>query len=237
MAQIHCSNLSLGYEGTPVLTNLDLQIDGGDYLCILGENGTGKSTLMKAILGLHPISSGEITLGDGLTAKEIGYLTQQSEIQRDFPASVTEIVRSGCQNRLGWRPFYSKEEKQRATDAMERLGITHLAKRCYREMSGGQQQRVLLARALCAAQKILFLDEPVTGLDPEVSREFYQIIERLHREDGVTIVMISHDVETAIQYATRILHLGADTFCGDKADYLDWLTHRSSTQLGGVDNG
>ncbi len=236
MAQIHCSDLSLGYEGTPVLEHLDVQIHQGDYLCILGENGTGKSTLMKAILGLHPITSGEISLGDGLKSHEIGYLTQQSEIQRDFPASVTEIVRSGCQNRLGLRPFYSREEKQRAQDAMARLGISHLAKRCYREMSGGQQQRVLLARALCATQKILFLDEPVTGLDPEVSREFYQIIETLHREDGVTIVMISHDVETSIQYATRILHLGQEIFCGDKALYLDWLQNRSLTQSGGASN-
>ncbi len=237
MAQIHCSNLSLGYEGTPVLEHLNLQICEGDYLCILGENGTGKSTLMKAILGLHPITSGTIALGDGLKAKEIGYLTQQSEIQRDFPASVTEIVRSGCQNQLGWRPFYSKEERQRAAAAMERLGITHLSKRCYREMSGGQQQRVLLARALCATQKILFLDEPVTGLDPEVSREFYEIIETLHREDGVTIVMISHDVEVSIQYATRILHLGADTFAGDKPNYLNWLADRRQAREEGDHHG
>ncbi len=233
MAQIHCSGLTLGYEGTTVLENLDLQIHQGDYLCILGENGTGKSTLMKAILGLHPLTSGSIALGDGLSPQEIGYLTQQSEIQRDFPASVTEIVRSGCQNQIGLRPFYSREEKKRAAAAMERLGISHLANRCYREMSGGQQQRVLLARALCATQKILFLDEPVTGLDAQVSREFYDIIEGLHREDGVTIVMISHDFDTSIQYATRILHLGSDTFCGDKADYLDWLTTRAGAQLGG----
>ncbi len=233
MAQIQCTGLSLGYEGTAVLENLDLQIEKGDYLCILGENGTGKSTLMKAILGLHPLADGTITLGDGLTVKDIGYLTQQSEIQRDFPASVTEIVRSGCQNQTGWRPFYSKEEKNRVTAAMERMGITHLAKRCYREMSGGQQQRVLLARALCATQKILFLDEPVTGLDPEVSREFYQIIENLHHEDGVTIVMISHDVEVSIQYATRVLHLGEHTFCGDKPQYMVWLSNRSKGTLGG----
>lgn len=226
MAQIDCRSLCLGYEGTPVLENLDIAISQGDYLCILGENGTGKSTLMKAILGLHPITSGTITLGDGLQVNEIGYLTQQSQIQRDFPASVTEIVLSGCQNRLGFRPCYSKEEKGRAVAAMERLGITHLAKRCYREMSGGQQQRVLLARALCATQKILFLDEPVTGLDPAVSREFYQIIQSLHREDGVTIVMISHDVETAVTHATRILHLGQTTFCGDKTQYEPWLSAR-----------
>ncbi len=233
MAQIDCSNLSLGYDGKLVLENLNFQIFQGDYLCILGENGTGKSTLMKAVLGLHPISGGTITLGDGLTTKEIGYLTQQSEIQKDFPAAVTEIVRSGCQNRTGWRPFYNREEKQRAAQAMERMGITHLANRCYREMSGGQQQRVLLARALCATQKILFLDEPVTGLDPEVSREFYEIIQSLHREEGVTIVMISHDVDVSVQYATRVLHLGEQSFCGKKSDYAPWLTARQLERLGG----
>lgn len=225
MAQIDCRNLTLGYESTPVLEHLDLQISPETYLCILGENGTGKSTLMKGILGLHPLIGGTVTLGDGLTAKDIGYLTQQSQIQRDFPASVTEIVRSGCQNRQGLRPYYSKAEKNRTAAAMERLGITHLGKRCYGALSGGQQQRVLLARALCSTQKILFLDEPVTGLDPQVSREFYEIIHSLHHDDGVTIVMISHDVDTALSHATHVLHLGHQRFYGDKAQYLAWLSH------------
>ncbi|WP_409968536.1 metal ABC transporter ATP-binding protein [Bengtsoniella intestinalis] len=223
MAQISCNGLSLGYEGTLVIEGLDLQISQGDYLCILGENGAGKSTLMKAMLGLHPRTSGTVTLGDGVRAKDIGYLTQQSDIQRDFPASVAEIVRSGCQSRLGWRPFYNRQELAQVATAMERMGIAHLAKRCYRQLSGGQQQRVLLARALCATQKVLFLDEPVTGLDPEVSREFYQLLSTLHRQEGVTIVMISHDVEGALNGATHVLSIGQPSFYGTKADYLKTL--------------
>ncbi|MFI3313982.1 MAG: ATP-binding cassette domain-containing protein, partial [Eubacteriales bacterium] len=193
-----------------------------DYFCIVGDNGAGKTTLMKALLGLHKISGGAMEFGDGLAPREFGYLTQQSEIQRDFPASVWEIVQSGCQNDLGWRPFYSKSQKQRCRDAMERMGISHLTKRCYRQLSGGQQQRVLLARALCATQKILFLDEPVTGLDPEATAEFYAIIKELHEKDGVTIVMISHDLDACLRYGSRILHLGTDTFCGSKDDYIQW---------------
>ncbi len=222
MAQISCCNLSLGYERMMVLENLSFEIFQGDYFCIIGDNGAGKSTLMKALLGLHKASSGTLEFGDGLIPTEVGYLTQQSEIQKDFPASVREIVLSGCQNRGKWSLFYTKEDKLRANTAMERMGITHLDKRCYRELSGGQQQRVLLARALCATQKILFLDEPVTGLDPEASADFYSIIKELHEKDGVTIVMISHDVESCLRYGSRILHLGAQTFCGTKAEYFQW---------------
>lgn len=232
MAQISCNNLSLGYDRYLVVENLSFQIFSGDYICIVGENGAGKTTLMKALLGLHKISGGTLEFGDGLSPKEMGYLTQQSEIQKDFPASVTEIVQSGCQNRMNGRPFYSREEKRRCKVAMERMGISHLAKRCYREMSGGQQQRVLLARALCSTQKILFLDEPVTGLDPEASADFYSIIQELHEKDGVTIVMISHDVEACLQYGSRILHLGSRSFCGDKQDYLRWLGEKGGGHHG-----
>ena len=220
MAQLTCQNLCVGYDGKPVLQCLNFEVFAGDYLCIVGENGSGKSTLMKTILGLQTPISGSILTGDGLRKNEIGYLPQQTVVQKDFPASVREIVLSGCQGRCGSRPFYNKEEKQLASDAMDKMQITRLARRCYRELSGGQQQRVLLARALCATQKMLLLDEPVSGLDPKVTAEMYTLIEKLNREDGITVIMISHDVAAAVRYASHILHIGDTVFFGAKADYL-----------------
>ena len=220
MTQLTCQNLAVGYEGRAVLENLNFSVCPGDYLCIVGENGSGKSTLMKTILGLQPPVRGRVLTGDGLRKNEIGYLPQQTPVQRDFPASVREIVLSGCQGRCGDRPFYSKGEKQLAQTAMERMQVAALAKRCYRTLSGGQQQRVLLARALCAAQNMLLLDEPVSGLDPKVTGEMYGLIQRLNREDGMTILMISHDITATLTYASHILHLGRRVFFGTKADYL-----------------
>ena len=221
MAQLTCQNLCVGYDGKPVLQDLSFQVFAGDYLCVVGENGSGKSTLMKTILGLQPPISGRILTGDGLRKNEIGYLPQQTMVQKDFPASVREIVLSGCQGRCGSRPFYNKEEKQLALDAMDKMQITQLAKRCYRELSGGQQQRVLLARALCATQKMLLLDEPVSGLDPKVTAEMYALIEELNCEDGITVIMISHDIAAAVQYASHILHIGDTVFFGTKDAYLN----------------
>ena len=220
MTQLTCQNLAVGYEGRAVLENLNFSVCPGDYLCIVGENGSGKSTLMKTILGLQPPVRGKVLTGDGLRKNKIGYLPQQTPVQRDFPASVREIVLSGCQGRCGGRPFYSKGEKQLAQTAMVRMQVAALAKRCYRTLSGGQQQRVLLARALCAAQNMLLLDEPVSGLDPKVTGEMYGLIQRLNREDGVTILMISHDITATLTYASHILHLGRRVFFGTKADYL-----------------
>lgn len=217
---LELKDVSFGYNGIPVISALSLDINKGDYLCILGENGAGKSTLMKGILGLIKPISGEILFKDGLNKRDIGYLTQQSQVQRDFPASVTEIIFQGCQNQMGWRPFYSKKEKTLVADAIKKMNIENLAKKCYRELSGGQQQRVLLARALCSTQKILFLDEPVTGLDPSVVTEFYAIIEKLNREDGVTIIMISHDVKASIKHASHVLFIGEKNFFGTKDQYL-----------------
>lgn len=221
MAQITCKNLTLGYENRAIQENLNFSINAGDYLCIVGENGSGKSTLMKTLLHLQPPISGTIELGDGLHKNEIGYLPQQTLVQRDFPASVKEIVLSGCQGRCGWRPFYNKEDKEIARKAMEKMMIQDLQDRCYRELSGGQQQRVLLARALCAAKKILLLDEPVSGLDPKVTAEMYQLIEDLNKKDAITIIMISHDIEAAVRYATHILHIGEHCFFGTKKQYLE----------------
>ena len=219
MAQLTCKNLTLGYNSKIILENLNFSVNAGDYLCIVGENGSGKSTLMKTILHLLKPISGTIKTGDGLLADEIGYLPQQTEVQRDFPASVREIVLSGCQSRCGRRPFYIKEEKTLARDTMEKLGILPLERRCYRELSGGQQQRVLLARALCATQKMLLLDEPVTGLDPEATEEMYELIKKLN-DDGITIIMISHDIDTALQYASHILNIGKNILFGEAKDYV-----------------
>ncbi|MBQ6052366.1 MAG: metal ABC transporter ATP-binding protein [Clostridia bacterium] len=226
MALLTCRNLALGYEGHAIVKDLNFEIDSGDYLCIVGENGSGKSTLMKTILGLQSPLDGKIITGDGFKQTEIGYLPQQTVIQRDFPASVWEIVLSGCLNRTGIRPFYSKDEKREAREIIEKLGMTPYIKSCYRNLSGGQQQRVLLARALCATGKMLLLDEPVTGLDPIVTAEIYDIVCRLNREDGITVVMISHDIEAAMKYATKVIHIGKTVFCGSKDEYLSSVEAR-----------
>lgn len=219
MSQLICRELSLGYEGKEIIRNLSFHVDAGDYLCIVGENGSGKSTLMKTLLRLLKPLDGKIETGSGLNQNEIGYLPQQTEVQKDFPATVWEIVLSGCQSMCGIRPFYNKSEKKRAKKNIERMGISNLAKRCYRELSGGQQQRVLLARALCATKKLLLLDEPVSGLDPKVTADMYSLIKELNA-DGITVIMISHDITEAVKYATHILHLGKNQFFGTKEEYI-----------------
>ena len=237
MSQLICSDVSLGYEGRTVTKNLDFNVEAGDYLCIVGENGAGKSTLIKALLGLKAPMSGNIVTGDGLKPDEIGYLPQQTVVQKDFPASVKEIVLSGCLNKSGMRPFFTKEQKALAEIQMEKMGISDLAKRCYRELSGGQQQRVLLARALCAASKMLLLDEPVAGLDPKVTREMYELIYKLNREDGITVIMVSHDIAAAVKYATHILHVShTPLFFGKKEDYIKTDTGRAFTSEAGDEN-
>ena len=219
MAYIIAKDLSLGYDSQVIVTGLDFHVDRGDYLCVVGENGSGKSTLIKTLLHLIEPVGGQILSGDGLCPNEIGYLPQQTVVQRDFPASVKEIVLSGCQSRCGLRPFYSKDEKKLAADNMEKMGIADLADRCYRELSGGQQQRVLLARALCATRKVLLLDEPVAGLDPVGMTQMYDLITDLNKE-GITVIMISHDIAAALKYATHILHIGDEIFFGTKEEYL-----------------
>ena len=219
MAYLTVQNLSVGYDGHPVAEGISFTVSAGDYLCVVGENGSGKSTLMKTLLRLQEPLSGQIMPGDGLQRNEIGYLPQKTAVQRDFPASVREIVRSGCQGRCGLRPFYNREEKALAEEAMERMGIAPLAERCFRELSGGQQQRVLLARALCATRKLLLLDEPVAGLDPKATAELYELIASLNRE-GVAILMVSHDL-AAVDYASHILHVGDRLFFGTRDAYLE----------------
>lgn len=209
MPLIEVNNLTMSYEGRRVLEGLSFSVAPGDYVCILGENGSGKSTLMKGLLSLKVPESGEIVLGEGLRRGQIGYLPQQSTVERDFPASVWEIVLSGCQNGLGRRLFYGRAARARARACMERLGIAALARRPWRELSGGQQQRVLLCRALCATQRLLLMDEPVAGLDPAVTAELYALIRKENRE-GMTVIMISHDVGTALTDATHVLQLGRE---------------------------
>lgn len=220
MAQLSCEKVILGYEKKAVTSEISFQVNAGDYLCILGDNGSGKSTLMKSILGLCKPMEGEIVLGDGLRQKEIGYMPQQTMVQRDFPASVEEIVLSGCLNRIGMRPFFSQKEKDLATEMLRKMEISDLRKRSYRELSGGQQQRVLLARALCATGKMLLLDEPVAGLDPGATTDLYELIYRLNKEEGITVIMVSHDIPAALKYADHILQIGEEPyFFGTKDAY------------------
>lgn len=218
MSLISAKDLTIGFSDLVLYRDLSFEINEGDYVFVIGENGTGKTTLMRTLLGLRKPLKGEVVT-DGLKLSEIGYLPQQTIVQRDFPASVKEIVLSGFVGRLGMNPFYSAAQKKKALDAMKRFGVDNLASRCYRELSGGQQQRVLLARTLCAATKVLLMDEPVAGLDPFVTEEFYGLVERLNRE-GMTIIMISHDIAAAKKYATHILHIKNDPSFTEKREYF-----------------
>ena len=233
MNLIRCNHAALAYENKIVISDLDFEVNESDYLCIVGENGSGKSTLMKGLLGLKEPVSGEIVLSAELTRKEIGYLPQQTEVQKDFPASVYEVVLSGRLNSCGLRPFFNLTDRKIAQKNMEKLGISDLKKKCYRELSGGQQQRVLLARALCATKKLLILDEPVSGLDPIVTNELYQLIDKINKEEKITIIMVSHDIQSAVKYASHILHLkGKQLYFGTKEKYRS--SEMANLFLGGV---
>lgn len=222
MSLISCKNVYLSYENTSVIEDLSFSVEQGDYLCIVGENGSGKSTLIKAILGLKDTAKGHLHMGDGLTSRQIGYLPQQTTAQKDFPASVYEVVLSGCIANKGKRPFFGKQHKKSAFENMKKLDILSVKNKCYRELSGGQQQRVLLARALCATGKLILLDEPVTGLDPIVTAEFYSLIKKLNKDYGITIIMVSHDLYSAVNNASHILHLKkTGSFFASTAEYLE----------------
>lgn len=233
MAVLTCENLSLGYNGREILHGLNFSVDSGDYLCIVGENGSGKSTLMKTILGLQAPLGGNIIRDEKTIKNGIGYLPQQTAVQKDFPASVLEIVLTGCQN-SSMRPFYNREQKQQALKSLEKMGILNLSKCCYRELSGGQQQRVLLARSLSAAKNILLLDEPVSGLDPNTSADMYELINDLNKKDGITVIMISHDIAAALRYADKILHIGESVFFGTKQEYLSSNAYLGYTKDGNI---
>ncbi len=217
---IKCEHTDFGYENHDAVIDLNLEIYPGDYLCVVGENGSGKSTLIKGMLGLLKPTGGSLSVADELKRGGIGYLPQQTAAQKDFPAMVQEVVLSGTLSRRGNRPFYSRAERKLAAHNLERLGIEHLKQKCYRELSGGQQQRVLIARALCATEQLLILDEPITGLDPSAIQDFYHLIKKLNKEDGITIIMVSHDIGNVISQANKILHLHRRVvFCGTAEAY------------------
>lgn len=215
-----CENLTAKYEGVTVIEDLSFSVSEGDYLCILGENGSGKSTLVKCLLGIKRPDKGGIIFGEGLSHSDIGYLPQYTNFRKDFPATVNEVVLSGCLGRRGFAPFYSAKEKDLALSVMKRLGIDGLASKSCRELSGGQQQKMLLARALCAARRMILLDEPVTGLDPSSAAEMYGIVGDLCEKDGMTVIMVSHDIKRSLSEASHILFLGSgDVFFGTTAEF------------------
>lgn len=224
---IECSGAGFGYENFDVVTDVTMEILPGDYIGVVGENGAGKSTFIKGLLGLLKPTSGDIRMAEDLKKTGIGYLPQQTAAQKDFPATVWEVVLSGTLSRAGYRPFYSREEKRLAELNMERLGICDLRRKCYRDLSGGQKQRVLIARALCATERLLILDEPITGLDPSAAQEFYQVVRRLNREQGVAILMVSHDIQNMVLQAQKILHLKQKVlFYGSVEEYRKSLLGR-----------
>ncbi len=227
MALIECKNISIKYEKQTVVENVSFTVDEGDYICIVGENGTGKSTLLKGILGLLKLSSGSVEMS-GVSSKEIGYLPQQTQVQKDFPASVFEVVMSGFQAKAF--SFYNKNHKKEAMEKLELLGIADLKKKSYMDLSGGQQQRVLLARALCSAEKLLVLDEPVTGLDPVVTVEFYEILSKLKNEQKLSVLMVSHDIDKAVTHANKILQIDKTAlFFGETKDYIKTELYKKMT--------
>ncbi len=233
MALISSKNVYLSYENNSVVEDLNFEVSKGDYLCIVGENGSGKSTLVKSILGLKSTAKGHLHFGDGLKSKEIGYMPQQTTVQKDFPASVYEVVLSGCITAKNGSVFFGKKLKQTAEENMKKLDIYDIRNKCFRELSGGQQQRVLLARVFCATKKLLLLDEPVTGLDPVATAEFYELIDKINKEFGITVVMVSHDLLSSLKYATHILHLKKNkSFFGTKNEYLSSETYNEF--LGGI---
>ncbi len=215
-------NVSFGYENHTAVDRVSFSLNQGDFLCIVGKNGSGKSTLLKGLLGFLKPIGGQVSFAKKVREEGIGYLPQQTAAQKNFPATVMEVVLSGCLKERGHRPFYSKKEKEKAIYNLERIGMATRKNRCYCDLSGGQQQRVLIARALCATKDILLLDEPTTGLDPKATKELYRILEYLNKEEHVTILMVSHDVQNMISYATHILHMNRQMkFFGTVEEYKE----------------
>ncbi len=227
MPLLKADNLKLGYGSVPVAENITFRVNKGHYLCVIGENGSGKTTLIKALTGLVKPLSGNIEFGVG--SLKIGYLPQQTELQRDFPASVKEIVMSGFAGNGVFHPFYSKKEKETARRFAERLGISKLWQCCYRELSGGQQQRVLLARALCASGNLLLLDEPAAALDTEAANEMYELISSVNR-DGTAVIMVTHDIKSALKYSNLILKIGNEIFFGTNEEFLQAISEGKESE-------
>lgn len=234
MNLISCKDLVIGYEGNIAVKDVGFEIEKGDYLCIVGENGSGKSTLIKGMLGLIKTIGGKIQFNN-IKQSDIGYLPQQTIVQRDFPATVFEVVLSGCLNQNKIIPFYSKKDKERANYNINTLDLENLKKKSYRDLSGGQQQRVLLARALCATEDLILLDEPVSGLDPVMTSHMYNLISELNSKCGITVIMVSHDMNSAVQYGNKILHLHTSPiFFGTTDEYVK--TNMYNKMIGVVNN-
>ena len=224
MAQLRCENISVGYEDGIVVSDVSFELNRGDYVCIVGENGAGKSSLLKGILGLAKIQGGKLEYGDGMSRADVGYLPQQKDYQKNFPATVKEVVMSGFLNKMGLRPYYNRAEKAKAMEILSDFGMADYVRASFGSLSGGQKQRVLLARAMCATDKLLLLDEPTTGLDPVATEELYELLKRLNREKKTTILMVSHDLNKAVSDAGLILNVNKRSGCGyfGPADkYLD----------------
>ena len=233
MQLLKCENIHMNYDSTKAVNGVSFSVEEGDFLCIVGENGAGKSTLLKGILGLQKISEGRVIF-NGIKKSEIGYLPQRTQVQKDFPAAVKEVVLSGRIGRKG-KLFYSAEDRQIAAENMETMKISDIRNKSFNELSGGQQQRVLLARALCATDSLLLLDEPTAGLDPFVTEDMYRLIEHLNSEHGVTVIMVTHDIKSAVKYANKILCMEHDgDFFGTTQVYLD--TPAAKRILGGDGN-
>lgn len=236
MAQLRCKNLSVGYEDGIVVSDVSFELNKGDYVCIVGENGAGKSSLLKGILGLAQIKGGAIEYGDGLTRLDVGYLPQQKEYQKNFPATVMEVVLSGFLNRMGFRPYYNRAEKERALEIIADFGMAGYVRESFANLSGGQKQRVLLARALCATDRLLLLDEPAAGLDPAATEEMYELLKKLNREKGTTILMVSHDMNKAVQDAGKILHVNKGSGCGYFGPAGAYLDSAAAKRFLGIQN-
>ncbi|MDR0644036.1 MAG: metal ABC transporter ATP-binding protein [Treponema sp.] len=234
---LSCQKAAFGYDGHIVVRDLSFAVQRGDYLCIVGENGSGKSTIVKGVLRLINPLQGCVYFSQDIKTKEIGYLSQTEAVKKDFPAGVSEIVLSGVVGSMGLRPFYTHKEKEMAGDTMKRLEIFNLKGRCFRELSGGQQRRVLIARALCASRKLLVLDEPAAGLDPLATQELYNLLAKLNHEVSITIISVTHDIQAAIKYASRILHIKDNQyFFGTVSEYIRSDFAKSFFTNGGVEN-
>ena len=236
MAQITCDKLNVSYGNQKALIDVSFQVQAGDYVCVVGSNGSGKSTLLKAMLGLLPIKAGSIIFDSSIKKGQVGYLPQHMNVQSDFPASVYEVVISGCLSLTKLRPFYTKKEKELVNQNLRKLEIEDLKHKSFKNLSGGQQQRVLLARALCSSEKILFMDEPINGLDPKVAKDFYELVNKLNKEEGLTVFMTSHDIREAMKYANKVIHLDHSLlFYGDINEYL--VSEVSERLIGGHHHG
>ena len=222
MIQIKCTDVAIGYDGKKIVGNLNFEIENGDFFCIVGENGSGKTTLVRTLLGLNKTLEGKIEFIDRKAGSRLGYLPQQAEERRNFPATVEEVVRSGCVGSLGAKPFLSSSDKQKARDNMYQLGISELAKKPFEKLSGGQKQRVLLARALCAVDDIILLDEPIAGLDPKAAEDMYELVLEQNQNHGVTVIMVTHDVSAAVKYADKVLYIGKEPMLfGSASEYAE----------------